>query len=43
MKKFGIRLLAAAAAALLLPLGGCGKETSAVTVRYLNFKPEIAA
>lgn len=27
MKKFGIRLLAAAAAALLLPLGGCGKET----------------
>lgn len=36
-------LAAAAAAALLLPLGGCGDADDKITVRYLNFKPEIAA
>ncbi|MBQ5841074.1 MAG: ABC transporter substrate-binding protein, partial [Clostridia bacterium] len=30
------------AAGLLLTLGGCGEKDGPVTVRYLNFKPEIA-
>ncbi len=35
-------LLAVTALLLMLPLAACGKKDEQVTVRYLNFKPEIA-
>ncbi len=34
--------LAATTLLLMLPLSACGKKDAQVTVRYLNFKPEIA-
>lgn len=34
--------LAALLLGILLPLSGCGKKETQTTVRYLNFKPEIA-
>ncbi len=34
--------LAATIALLMLPLSACGEKDTQVTVRYLNFKPEIA-
>lgn len=37
-----VALLAALVAMLMLPLTACGKDDTQVTVRYLNFKPEIA-
>ena len=44
MRKPKVRaaLLAATVVLLLLPLSACGKKNEQVTVRYLNFKPEIA-
>lgn len=42
-KRIGTVLLTVAiTAALLLSLTACGKKDDTVTVRYLNFKPEIA-
>ncbi len=41
-KRIGAALLAVLLAALLVPLSGCGEKEDVVTVRYLNFKPEIA-
>ncbi len=41
-KRIGAVLLAVLLAALLVPLSGCGEKDDVVTVRYLNFKPEIA-
>ncbi len=35
-------LLALVIALVALPLAGCGEDDGQVTVRYLNFKPEIA-
>ena len=40
LRRLSALLLAAAA---LVPLGGCGKKAAPITVRYLNFKPEIAS
>ena len=44
MKKrpFAALLAVAFAALTLTPLAGCGKKDETLTVRYLNFKPEIA-
>jgi len=41
-KRIGAVLVAVLLAALLVPLSGCGEKDDVVTVRYLNFKPEIA-
>lgn len=44
MKKrpFAALLAVLFAALMALPLAGCGKKEETLTVRYLNFKPEIA-
>ena len=41
-KRLSIALLTAMVVLLILPLAACGKDEAQVTVRYLNFKPEIA-
>lgn len=42
VKRLSVALLAAVVVLLILPLSACGEDEAQVTVRYLNFKPEIA-